>query len=164
MNAINKSTKKSRIFLKPSAKILIGFIAFEAFNFGSTLYALQNILGDMTFGPFQWATILSFAFCSIDVVGLSRIYKPVTDSDSPNDVWYLFGAWFLAATFNASLTWWGVASAIKNHYGVENPLVGYTNMTKLVPIFVAAMVLLIRVLMISTFSILGSADKLSDRH
>jgi hypothetical protein len=45
--------------------------------------------------------------------------------------------------------------AILNHNAVGGVLLGQVAMTRVVPIFVAAMVLLIRVLLINTFSIAG---------
>ena len=135
--------------------ILCALLAFEVFNYSSTLFALQDILGNLTFGPVQWATILAFAFCAMDFAGIARIFTPETGRDEPAEVWYLFGAWFLAAAFNASLTWWGVSIAILQHNALGGVLVGQQAMTKVVPIFVAAMVLLIRVLLINTFSIAG---------
>jgi hypothetical protein len=135
--------------------ILCALMAFEVFNYSSTVFALGDILGDLSFGPIQWATILAFAFCGIDFAGIARIFTPETGRDEPAEVWYLFAAWFLAAAFNASLTWWGVSVAILRHNAIGGVLVGQAAMTKIVPIFVAAMVLLIRVLLINTFSIAG---------
>ena len=112
-------------------------------------------MGDLSYGPFQWATILAVAFCGIDFAGIARIFTPEQGRDEPAEVWYLFAAWFLAAAFNASLTWWGVSVAILKHNAEGGVLVGQANMTKFVPIFVAGMVLLIRVLLINTFSIAG---------
>src|SRR6266508_1450866 len=135
--------------------ILLALLAFEVFNYSSTLFALSDILGDLAFGPLRWATILAFAFCGIDFAGIARIFTPEQGRDEPAEVWYLFAAWFLAAAFNASLTWWGVSIAILNHNAIGGVLLGQATMTKIVPIFVAAMVLLIRVLLINTFSIAG---------
>ena len=135
--------------------ILSALLAFEVFNYSSTSFALHDILGDLSFGPFRWATILAFAFCGIDFAGIARIFTPEKGRDEPAEVWYLFAAWFLAAGFNATLTWWGVSVAILKHTAEGGVLLGQENMTKLVPIFVAAMVLLIRVLLINTFSIAG---------
>ncbi len=135
--------------------ILFALMAFEVFNYSSTSFALHDILGDLSFGPFQWATILAIAFCGIDFAGIARIFTPEQGRDEPAEVWYLFAAWFLAAAFNATLTWWGVSVAILKHNAEGGVLLGQENMTKLVPIFVAAMVLLIRVLLINTFSIAG---------
>jgi hypothetical protein len=135
--------------------ILCALLAFEVFNYSSTLFALHDILGDLAFGPLRWASILAFAFCGIDFAGIARIFTPEQGRDEPAEVWYLFAAWFLAAAFNASLTWWGVSVAILNHSAQGGVLLGQPAMVKVVPIFVAAMVLIIRVLLINTFSIAG---------
>jgi hypothetical protein len=144
--------KRGLIF---GAIILSALLAFEVFNFSSTLFALSDILGNLAFGPLRWATILAFAFCAIDFAGIARIFTPEQGRNEPAEVWYLFAAWFLAAAFNASLTWWGVSVAILQNNAVGGVLLGASTMTKVVPVFVAAMVLLIRVLLINTFSIAG---------
>lgn len=135
--------------------ILIALLAFEMFNYSSTAFALQDILGGLSFGPFKWATILAIAFCSIDFAGIARIFTPERGRDEPAEVWYLFGAWLLAAGFNATLTWWGVSVAILKHNAEGGVLLGQQTMASAVPIFVAGLVLLIRVLLINTFSIAG---------
>jgi hypothetical protein len=135
--------------------IFCALLAFEVFNYSSTLIALTDILGTLSFGPLRWAAILAFAFCAIDFAGIARIFTPEQGRDEPAEVWYLFAAWFLAAAFNATLTWWGVSVAILQNNAVGGVLLGASTMTKVVPIFVAAMVLLIRVLLINTFSIAG---------
>ncbi|HAV78089.1 MAG TPA: hypothetical protein DCX53_12135 [Anaerolineae bacterium] len=135
--------------------ILSALLAFEVFNFSSTSFALSDVLGDLSFGPFKWATILAFAFCGIDFAGIARIFTPEQGRQEPAEVWYLFGAWFLAAAFNASLTWWGVSVAIMKHTAEGGALLGPSAMTKVVPVLVAVMVLAIRVLLINTFSVAG---------
>lgn len=135
--------------------ILTALLAFEVFNYSSTAFALQDILGSLSFGSLEWATILAIAFCGIDFAGIARIFTPEQGRDEPAEVWYLFGAWLLAAGFNATLTWWGVSVAILEHSAEGGGLLGQPAMTKIVPIFVAGMVLLIRVLLINTFSIAG---------
>jgi hypothetical protein len=135
--------------------ILCALLAFEVFNFSSTLFALNDVLGDLAFGPIKWATLLAFAFCSIDFAGIARIFTPEQGNNEPAEVWYLFGAWFLAAAFNATLTWWGVSVAMMNQNPQGGVLLGPETMTKIVPIVVALMVLAIRVLLINTFSVAG---------
>jgi hypothetical protein len=135
--------------------ILVALLAFEVFNYSSTSFALRDVLGDLAFGPVRWATILAFAFCGIDFAGIARIFTPEKGRNEPAEVWYLFAAWFLAAAFNAILTWWGVSVAILQHNAQGGVLLGQTAMMKFVPVFVAAMVLFIRVLLINTFSIAG---------
>lgn len=144
--------KRGLIF---GAIILCALMAFEVFNYSSTLFALGDILGDLAFGPIKWSMILAFAFCGIDFAGIARIFTPEQGRDEPAEVWYLFGAWLLAASFNAILTWWGVSVAILNHNALGGALVGTGTMTRLVPIFVAVMVWLVRVLIIGTFSLAG---------
>ena len=135
--------------------ILCALLAFEVFNYSSTLFALSDILGDLSFASMRWASILAFAFCAIDFAGIARIFTPEQGRDEPAEVWYLFAAWFLAAAFNAILTWWGVSVAMLQHPAAGGILLGQATMMKIVPIFVAAMVLLIRVLLINTLSIAG---------
>lgn len=155
----NSSPILRRVALKRGllfgAIIFSALVAFEIFNYSSTSFALQDILGDLTFGPFTWATMLAFAFCAIDFAGIARIFTPEKGADEPAEVWYLFGAWFIAAAFNASLTWWGVSVAILRHTAQGGILLGQDTMTKVVPIMVAVMVLTIRVLLINTFSVAG---------
>jgi len=135
--------------------ILTALLAFEVFNYSSTSFALQDILGTLAFGSLKWSTILAVAFCGIDFAGIARIFTPEQGRDEPAEVWYLFGAWLLAAGFNATLTWWGVSVAILKHNSEGGALLGQSAMTNIVPVFVAGMVLLIRVLLINTFSIAG---------
>jgi len=136
--------------------ILVGaLLAFEVFNYSTTDFALRDVLGDLRFAGFRWSTILSIAFCGIDFAGIARLFTPEKGRDEPAEVWYLFGAWLLAAAMNASLTWWGVSVAIINHTSAGGVLVGQAAMTKVVPVFVAVMVWLIRVLIIGTFSVAG---------
>jgi hypothetical protein len=137
--------------------ILTALLAFEIFNFSTTQFALTDILGgELKFAGLRWATILAIAFCGIDFAGIARIFTPEQGRDEPAEVYYLFGAWLLAAAFNASLTWWGVSVAIVNHTSLgAGAVISNAAMTKAVPVFVAVMVWLIRVLIIGTFSLAG---------
>jgi hypothetical protein len=136
--------------------ILLGaLLAFEVFNYSTTDFALRDVLGDLRFAGMRWSTILSLAFCGIDFAGIARIFTPERGRDEPAEVWYLFGAWLLAAAMNAMLTWWGVSVAIISHTSEGGVLLGQATMTKTVPVFVAIMVWLIRVLIIGTFSVAG---------
>jgi hypothetical protein len=136
--------------------IIIGaLLAFEMFNYSTTQFALNDVLGDLKFAGIRWATILALAFCGIDFAGIARLFTPEQGRDEPAEVWYLFGAWILAAAMNATLTWWGVAVAISSHSNLSSEVISSTTLTKVVPIFVAIMVLLIRVLIIGTFSVKG---------
>ncbi len=138
--------------------ILGALLAFEVFNFSTTEFALNDVLGNLSFMGIGWATILSIAFCGIDFAGIARIFTPEQGADEPAEVWYLFGAWILAAAMNASLTWWGVSVAIVNHSSQGAAVLGNETIRTVVPIFVAIMVWVIRILIIGTFSVAG--DKL----
>ncbi len=138
------------------AIILIALGAFEIFNFSTTQFALHDVLGDLSFGGIRWSTVLAIAFCGIDFAGIARIFTPEQGRDEPAEVWYLFAAWILAAGFNATLTWWGVSVAIAQNPATHSSAVmSYETYTTVVPVFVAVMVWLIRLLIIGTFSLAG---------
>ena len=135
--------------------IISALISFEVFNYSTTEFALLDLLGDLRFLGLRWATILAIAFCGIDFAGIARLFTPEQGADEPAEVWYLFGAWILAATMNAALTWWGVSIAILNHNSLGNEVLAREALIRIVPIFVALMVWLIRILIIGTFSVAG---------
>jgi hypothetical protein len=135
--------------------IIAALLAFEIFNYSTTDYALSDLLGNLDFIGIRWATILAIAFCGIDFAGIARLFTPEVGDDEPNEVWYLFGAWLLAATMNAMLTWWGVSIALLQHESLGNAVIARDDLLRGVPIFVAVMVWLIRVLIIGTFSVAG---------
>ena len=41
-------------------------LAFEVFNFDTTKFALTDLLGETDFYGVSWASILAFAFCSVN--------------------------------------------------------------------------------------------------
>ncbi|MCK5314338.1 MAG: hypothetical protein KAJ53_04415, partial [Anaerolineales bacterium] len=77
--------------------IISALLAFELFNYSTTEFALSDLLGDLDFAGISWATILALAFCGIDFAGIARLFTPEEGANEPNEVWYLFGAWLLAA-------------------------------------------------------------------
>jgi hypothetical protein len=159
LRALFRDLTRGRRFNRGAAwgMMIIGaLLAFEIFNFSTTQFALLDVLGGLEFAGMRWASILAIAFCGMDFAGIARIFTPEQGADEPKEVYYLFGAWLLAAAFNAMLTWWGVAVAIVNHTSQSGgAVISNQTMTTVVPIFVAAMILLIRVLIIGTFSIAG---------
>ncbi len=135
--------------------LLAALGAFEIFNYSTTLFALTDVLGDLRFAGVSWAAILAVAFCGIDFAGIARLFTPERGRSDPAEAWYLFAAWLLAASFNAILTWWGISVAILQNAAGSGNLLGPVVLTKTVPVFIAVMVWLIRVLVIGTFSIAG---------
>ena len=137
--------------------LLAALLAFELFNYATTAFALSDILGSLQSAGLRWSTVLALAFCGIDFAGIARLFTPQQTKDEAAEVWYLFGAWLLAAGFNAALTWWGVSVAIASHTSEGSLLVGRETITHVVPVLVAVMVLVIRVLIIGTFSLAGES-------
>ena len=135
--------------------IISALVAFEIFNYSTTDFALTDLLGNLRFWGVRWATILAIAFCGIDFAGVARLFTPEGRSGDQPEIWYLFGAWLIAATMNALLTWWGVSIAIVNHETLGNAVIARQTLLKVVPIFVAIMVWLLRVLIIGLFSVAG---------
>ncbi len=135
--------------------LITALVAFEIFNYSTTQFALADMLGDLSSAGLRWSVVLAIAFCGIDFAGIARLFTPQLGREEPTEVWYLFGAWLLAAGFNAALTWWGVSIAILNHRALGGALVGESMLTRAVPVMVAVMVWMIRVLIIGTFSLAG---------
>lgn len=134
--------------------LIVALLAFEIFNFDTTRYALQNLLGEVQFLGLQWAAILAIAFCAIDFAGLVRLFTPEQGSTEPKEVWYLMGAWLLGATMNAVMTWWAVSLTLLNH-DFGNEVLSRGQLLKYVPIFVAVLVWLTRILFIGAFTVAG---------
>lgn len=134
--------------------LLIALVSFEIFNFDTTRYALQNFLGDVRFLGVSWAAILAIAFCAMDFAGLARLFTPQKGREEPKAVWYLTGAWLLGATMNAVMTWWAISLTLINHQ-VGNEILSHQQLLQIVPIFVAALVWLTRILFIGAFAVAG---------
>jgi len=136
--------------------LLSALTAFEFFNYSTTEFALRDLMGDLKFMGMHWATILALAFCGIDFAGIARLFSPDQSGVEQKEVWYLFGAWMLAATMNAMLTWWGISVAVTTHAIQGSSVMSADLLIKVVPLFVAVMVWVIRILMIGSISVMGS--------
>lgn len=149
-----KKIKLNRITVTATL-LAIGWVLFEIFNFSTTEFALTDMLGDLSFLGMRWATVLGLAFCIIDFAGIARLFTPEQGRDEPVEVWYLFGAWVLAAAMNATLTWWAVSVAMGRHTPAASAFIGQEAVTGVVPVFVAILVWLVRILIIGTFALVG---------
>jgi hypothetical protein len=136
--------------------IVLALAAFEIFNFSVTHFALRDMLGNYGSGLLSWPLILALAFCAMDVAGIASILSTPDKTDRSG--WYLLGAWVLAAAMNAGLTWWGISVAIYNQPAHDVLLVDPMTYVTLVPVLVAVMVWVIRVLIIG--SLVGSIGAL----
>lgn len=137
--------------------LVVALTAFEIFNYSTTDFALTDLLGELKFAGLRWATILAIAFCGIDFAGLARLFTPERGVQGhPVETWYLIGAWFLGATMNAMMTWWAVSLAmIGGSHQIGNEILSREQLLAYVPVFVAALVWLTRILIIGTFSVAG---------
>jgi hypothetical protein len=132
--------------------IIMALIGFETFNFSTTVFALRDLLGDLKFAGIPWSTFLALAFCGIDFAGIARLINPENRTGDLKESWYLFGAWFLAATANAALTWWGVAVAISDHTLKSASVINTQTLVHIVPIFIAILVWVLRILIIASLT------------
>ncbi len=137
------------------AVLVVALVAFEVFNFDTTRYALESLLGSVNFMGLSWAVILAIAFCAIDFAGLARLFTPEAGDQEVRSTWFLMGAWLLGATMNAMMTWWAVNLTLLNHE-LGNEVLSREELLRFVPLFVAVLVWLTRILFIGAFSIAGS--------
>lgn len=126
--------------------LILCLLAFQIFNFSTTEYALYDVLGPLTFVGVKWSVILAIAFCAIDFAGVARLFTPEHGRDEPAEVWYLFGAFVLAAAMNACFTWWGVAVALKT---------ASDTVRRTLPVAVALVVWVVRIVIIGALSLTG---------
>ncbi len=136
------------------AIMVAALAAFELFNFGTTDYALRDLLGSMEVFGVGWSSVLAVAFCAIDFAGLARLFTPEQGRDEPKEIWYLMGAWLLGACANAVMTWWAITLALLSR-PLGNEVLARDQLIAIVPVFVAALVWLTRVMIIGTFGIAG---------
>lgn len=126
-------------------------VAFQIFNFKATQFALADLLGSVSFVGIRWATILAIAFCAIDVAGLLWFFMLGESPSSNLEAWYLIGAWLLGATMNAFMAWWAVSVTLVD-YGPSSGFLGQLPLLDTLPIVVAAMVWLTRIMFIGALS------------
>ena len=94
-------------------------------------------------------------YSSIDFAGLARILTPAaTWEEEPREVWFLTGAWLLGATMNAVMTWYAMV-VLMTARGVQTGvgIVDQTAVLDIAPVFIAVMVWLTRVLLISSLAL-----------
>lgn len=132
--------------------IILALASFEAFNYSTTVFALKDLLGDLRFAGILWATLMALAFCGLDFAGIASLITQKGKSNERKESWYLFSAWLIAAAFNATLTWWGVSLAISNHALTSSLVTNTQSLTTIVPVLVAVMVWVIRILIIGSLT------------
>ena len=132
--------------------LLLILAALEMFNFSTTEFALEDLLGQIGIGPTSWATILASAVCGMNLIGIYHLVKNSDYKSTTPEGWFLFAAWILAAVMNTALTWWGISLAIYNHPVNSVLVVDPMTIVTVIPIFVAIIVLLLRILLIGNLA------------
>lgn len=140
-----------------TAILAVALLGFETFNFSTTAFALDDLLGPLSFLGLRWSTVLAIAFCAIDFAGIARLFLPESGQEAPKELWFLFGAWLLAATMNAALTWWGISLAVVNRALISSAIINPQVLTHIIPVFVAILVWVTRILLIGSFSLSAKA-------
>lgn len=135
--------------------IVLGLAAFEVFNFSTTQFALDDLLGNLSLARLSLATVLALAFCGIDFGGMARLFTPQRENADRIETWYLVAAWFLAGGMNAILTWWAVTLSLMGQADLGHDLFTRRQVLGFVPVFVAGVVWLIRILLIGTLTMGG---------
>jgi hypothetical protein len=141
-------SERDRVF---TLIMLAALVTFELFNFSTTEFALKDLLGGLRLGTAQWATILALAFSAVDFAGVAWLFSPKPGVRV--EAWYLVGAWLLAATMNATLTWWSVSLALLQHESLGNEIIARETLLSSAPVFVAGLIWLLRVLLIGSFTL-----------
>ena len=132
--------------------LTIALVGFELFNFDTTRFALSHLMGGRQFWGLEWAGILALAFGSLDFAGLVRVFTPEKElSQESTEVWLMTGAWLVGAALNAAMTWYAMALLIAP-LGAEIGATLFTHeeMLHFAPLFIALLVWLTRVSLISS--------------
>jgi hypothetical protein len=126
-------------------------LALEALSFSASRYGLLDLLGDVRFMNWRWATILAFALCAIDFAGLAYLFTLDQSRLVGREVLYLLAVWMIGAIMNALLTWWAI-SAFLLKMGLGQEPAGDSGMLTIVPVFAAIALWVTRILLIGALS------------
>ena len=143
----NIRTRSNALYM---GMIILALAGFEIFNFSTTDFALRDILGNQGSGMLAWPMVLSLAFCGMDIAGIAKILATPRENSDQKTSWYLLGAWVLAAAMNTGLTWWGISVSIYNQPARAVMLMDPMTYVTVIPVLVAVMVWVIRVLIIGS--------------
>ena len=131
---------------------------FEIFNFDTSRFGLESLLGLKEFFHVSWASILAVAFCAIDSLSLVSFFGPEAEKDEYKG-WLLLGAWGVGATLNACLTWWAMSITMLA-VPLGNEVLSREDILLYAPAGLAVLVLITRIALIGTlaFSEVGNSD------
>jgi hypothetical protein len=135
--------------------LTIALLGFELFNFDTTRFALSHLMGGRQFLGLEWAGVLALAFGSLDFAGLVRVFTPEQElKQESSEIWWLTGAWLIGASLNAMMTWYAMALLVAP-LGAEigATLFTHAQMLRYAPLFIALLVWLTRVSLISSVAL-----------
>jgi hypothetical protein len=154
----NLVLEKERSF-KGSTRIIVAFLStlavlvvFEVFNYSTTSFAIRTMFGSLAAGGMKWASLLAIAICCMDVAGIICLFLPAANPSRLKRDPRLFGAWLLAAGLNTWLTWRGISLAIAIRQAQIGWVVDVEVLTRTLPVFMAFLIWLIRILLIGSLS------------
>ena len=136
--------------------LALAMLAFELFNYDTTRFALASLFGSAAFYGLSWATILAIAFCGIDLAGLVQMFSvPLVNNPKENQGYYfLFAAWLLGASLNAIMTWYAVGITLLG-VPLGNEILTRQQLVRWVPLLIAMLVWITRILFIGALTIMG---------
>lgn len=132
--------------------IFAALVVFEVFSYSTTSFALRTLFGNLSTGGMRWASLLAVAICCMDIAGIICLFLPVVNPTQLKRDPRLFSAWLLAAVVNTWLTWHGISLAIAIRQAQIGWVVDVEVLTKTLPIFIAFLIWLIRILLIGSLS------------
>jgi hypothetical protein len=112
-------------------------------------------MGGRRFLGLEWAAVLALAFGSLDFAGLVRVFTPEQElKQESSEIWWLTGGWLIGATLNAMMTWYAMALLVAP-LGAEigATLFTHAQMLRYAPLFIALLVWLTRVSLISSVAL-----------
>ena len=127
--------------------ILTALAVFEILNYSTSSFALRILFGNQATGGLNWSSLFAIAICCLDVTGIICLFLPSAHRKRDSR---LFGAWLLAAGLNTWLTWRGISLAIEIQQAQIGWVVDVEALTRILPVFMAFLIWLIRVLIIGS--------------
>lgn len=130
--------------------LAFAWLGFEIANYMTTELAITDLLGvPASLWGLKWSDLIAISFSLVDFAGIAAVFTPEKGKNEPKEIVYLFIGWLIAASMNAVLTWWAVAMQIEAT-GVKHTFVDMNKVVVYGPIFIAVLVLIVRIALIGT--------------
>jgi len=132
--------------------MLTSIVAFEIFNYATTVLAIKSLLGGFAVMGFNLAAWLAVAVCCLDVTGIIYLFILLPSPARTKSNRRLFRAWLAVTGLNAWLSWLGISQAIAIRQAETGLGVDADILTHTLPIFIVCLVWLVRILLIGSFT------------